>query len=77
MLRFFPAHKEPDRNKNFFQNYSDHLNYLQVKFQKIWDDFQEKATFDQKLDFIGEQALERLTCILSESPGKCLPLSPD
>ncbi|MCL9685480.1 hypothetical protein [Legionella maioricensis] len=60
MPRFFPGHKKPDRNKNFFQNYSDHLNYLQDKYAEAWEEFKNQATFDQKLDFIGEQALERL-----------------
>lgn len=61
MPRLFSGHKKPDRNKNFFQNYSDHLNYLQDKYSEAWEEFKNQATFDQKLDFIGEQALERLT----------------
>jgi hypothetical protein len=56
----FPGHKKPDRNKNFFQNYSEHLNYLQNQYAKAWQEFQEQATFAQKLDFIGDQALKRL-----------------
>ena len=60
MPRLFPGHKKPNRNKNFFQNYSEHLNYLQAQYNEAWEEFQEQTTFDQKLDFIGEQALERL-----------------
>lgn len=61
MPRLFPGHKKPDRNKNFFQNYSDHLNHLQEKYYEAWQEFKEQTTFEQKLNFIGDQALERLT----------------
>ncbi|MFW2569543.1 hypothetical protein [Legionella sp. 29fVS95] len=49
----------PDVKKNFFQNYADHLDFLEEKFKKKGAKLME-MTFDDGLAFLSEQALERL-----------------
>ncbi|WP_019216247.1 hypothetical protein [Legionella tunisiensis] len=51
--------KTPDANKNFFQNYSDHLDFLEEKFKKKGAKLMQ-MNMDEGLAFLSEQALERL-----------------
>jgi hypothetical protein len=60
MPNFFHNQKKPDPKKNCFQNYSDHLYFLQIKYQERWNKFIKNKTLDEKLDFLGKEALDHL-----------------
>lgn len=61
MPNFFHAQKTPDSKKNFFQNYSDHMDYLQKYYYEGWLKYRNIRTLEEKLDFIEKHALQRLT----------------
>jgi hypothetical protein len=53
--------KKPDPEKNFFQNYSDHLDYLQLQFEKIWERVSRTKNVNRQLNIISDEALKRLS----------------
>ena len=60
-MTFFESHKKPNSKKNFFQNYSDHLDHLETEFQKAFNDFTKKKTLCKQLDFISGEAVKRIS----------------
>lgn len=60
MPEFFKKSKTPNPKKNFFQNYADHLNYLEDEVKKAWEKMQATKTWDEQLNLIGDEALKRL-----------------
>ena len=60
-MNFFKAnHKKPSIDKNFFQNYSDHLDYIYSIFQEKSSEFNSLSSTPELLHFIKDTALERL-----------------
>jgi hypothetical protein len=53
--------EKPSPKKNFFQNYSDHLDFLQDKFYKKFDELMHKGNLDEAFNYISNEALERLS----------------
>lgn len=60
MPKLFENRKKPSPKKNFFQNYSDHLDYLQLEFKKVWEKLEATRSFEKQLDIISDEALKRL-----------------
>ncbi|WP_225316722.1 hypothetical protein [Legionella longbeachae] len=58
MPEFFKKSKTPNPKKNFFQNYADHLNYLEDEVKKAWEKMQATKTWDEQLNLIGDEALK-------------------
>ncbi|CEG57734.1 hypothetical protein [Legionella fallonii] len=61
MPKFFRVRRTPDPKKNFFQNYSDHFDYLQEKYEKVWHKLVEKQNLEEQFNFLNKQALKRLS----------------
>lgn len=51
---------KPNPQKNFFENYYDHLNYLESEFDAKWNTCSKFRTIDEQLEFLGKEALKRL-----------------
>lgn len=60
MARFFTRQYTPNPKKNFFQNYSDHLKYLNEKFSRSWNKIVKAESVDEQLALIGHEAFKRL-----------------
>lgn len=60
MPEFFKKSKTPNPKKNFFQNYSDHLNYLEQEIKEAWEKMQKTKTLEEQLNLISDEALKRL-----------------
>ena len=61
MPSFFRGQRTPDSKKTFFQNYSDHLDYLQKKYEKRWNKLVEQESIGERFNFLSEQALKRIS----------------
>lgn len=61
MPRFFRGQKKPDPNKNFFLNYSDHLDYLQMKYEKRWNKLVRLEGLEERFNFLVKQALKHIS----------------
>ncbi|WP_298627384.1 hypothetical protein [uncultured Legionella sp.] len=57
---FFINQKTPDPQKNFFENYSDHLGFLIIKFEQKFLQLQQMDSAQNALHFISKEALRRL-----------------
>ena len=60
--QIFPSQPKPNPNKNFFQNYYDHVHQLAKNYAKNYEDKKEEffATKNQ-LEFLSNQALKHLS----------------
>lgn len=59
--KFFINQSTPDPKKNFFENYSDHLDFLIQKFEQKFQQMQQMNSAMDMLRFIGKEALRRLS----------------
>lgn len=59
--KFFINQKTPDPKKNFFENYSDHLDFLALKLDQKCYQLQQIDNTADAIRFIGKEALKRLT----------------
>ena|SRR3990167_1947241 len=68
MQNFFEPHnnshsymrKKPSKNKNFFQNYADHIDYLNKVFHDKYDTYRTLNSDQKILNLIKDTALARL-----------------
>ncbi|KTD14531.1 hypothetical protein Lgra_0562 [Legionella gratiana] len=60
MPKLFKESKKPDPKKNFFQNYSDHLDYLQHEFEEFWIKLEKTKKLEERLNLMSNEALKRL-----------------
>lgn len=61
MPRFFRGQKTPDPRKTFFQNYSDHLDYLQAKYEKTWNKLVERKGLEERFNFLVKHAQKHIS----------------
>ncbi|KTD34368.1 hypothetical protein Lmor_1765 [Legionella moravica] len=58
--KIFVNQKTPDPKKNFFENYSDHLDFMIIHFQQKFNKLKNINDLDVALDYIGDEAIKRL-----------------
>lgn len=59
--KFFINQKKPDPTKNFFENYSDHLNFLIRKFDMKFNYLMSMDNTAAAFNYISKEALKRLS----------------
>ena len=58
--KFFVNQKTPDPKKNFFENYSDHLDFLIMHFEQKFNKLRNFEDIGTALEYIGDEAIKRL-----------------
>ncbi|MCP0914831.1 hypothetical protein NKV53_10890 [Legionella sp. 27cVA30] len=51
----------PDKNKNFFQNYADHLKFLSLEFQEKINALFEQENLEQVFKMLANETLARIS----------------
>ncbi|MCC5013649.1 MULTISPECIES: hypothetical protein [unclassified Legionella] len=59
-VKVVSSQKTPDAKKNFLQNYSDHLDQLEIDAKKIWEKTKNKGSFEEAFNFIKDEATKRM-----------------